>query len=34
MFTYLLKRLLATVPIALAVTALCFSLVHLAPGAR
>ena len=32
MFTYLLKRLLATVPIALAVTALCFSLVYLAPG--
>ena len=32
MFTYLLKRLLYTVPIALAVTALCFSLVYLAPG--
>ena len=32
MFTYLLKRLLTTVPIALAVTALCFSLVYLAPG--
>ena len=32
MFTYLLKRLLYTLPIALAVTALCFSLVYLAPG--
>ena len=32
MFTYLIKRLLAAVPIALAVTALCFSLVYLAPG--
>jgi peptide/nickel transport system permease protein len=30
--SYLLKRLLHTVPIALAVTVLCFSLVHLAPG--
>jgi peptide/nickel transport system permease protein len=29
---YLLKRLLHAVPIALAVTLLCFSLVHLAPG--
>jgi peptide/nickel transport system permease protein len=32
MLIYLLKRLLYTVPIALAVTALCFSLVYLAPG--
>lgn len=32
MFTYLLKRLLYAIPIALAVTALCFSLVYLAPG--
>ncbi|MEY2892333.1 MAG: hypothetical protein RJA98_2241 [Pseudomonadota bacterium] len=32
MLTYLLKRLLAALPIALAVTVLCFSLVHLAPG--
>jgi peptide/nickel transport system permease protein len=32
MFTYLLKRLLFAIPIALAVTALCFSLVYLAPG--
>jgi peptide/nickel transport system permease protein len=30
--SYLLKRLLHAVPIALAVTVLCFSLVHLAPG--
>ena len=32
MFTYLIKRLLFAIPIALAVTALCFSLVYLAPG--
>jgi len=32
MLTYFLKRLLAALPIALAVTALCFSLVYLAPG--
>lgn len=32
MLAYLLKRLLHTLPIALAVTVLCFSLVHLAPG--
>ena len=32
MFAYLLKRLLHAVPIALAVTVICFSLVHLAPG--
>lgn len=32
MLAYLLKRLLHAVPIALAVTLLCFSLVHLAPG--
>lgn len=32
MLAYLFKRLLHAVPIALAVTLLCFSLVHLAPG--
>jgi peptide/nickel transport system permease protein len=32
MLAYLLKRLLHALPIALAVTLLCFSLVHLAPG--
>jgi peptide/nickel transport system permease protein len=32
MLGYLLRRLLHAVPIALAVTVLCFSLVHLAPG--
>lgn len=32
MWSYLAKRLLHTLPIALAVTLLCFSLVHLAPG--
>lgn len=32
MWAYFLKRLLAALPIALAVTALCFSLVYLAPG--
>jgi peptide/nickel transport system permease protein len=32
MWSYLAKRLLHTLPIALAVTVLCFSLVHLAPG--
>ena len=32
MLAYLLKRLLHALPIALAVTVLCFSLVHLAPG--
>lgn len=32
MGAYFLKRLLAALPIALAVTALCFSLVYLAPG--
>ncbi len=32
MFTYILKRLLYVVPIALAVSAVCFSLVFLAPG--
>lgn len=32
MFAYFVKRLLHAVPIALAVTLLCFSLVHLAPG--
>lgn len=32
MLAYLVKRLLHAVPIALAVTLLCFSLVHLAPG--
>jgi peptide/nickel transport system permease protein len=31
-FTYILKRLLYVVPIALAVSAVCFSLVFLAPG--
>lgn len=32
MFSYLIKRLVLTVPIAVAVSALCFSLVYLAPG--
>lgn len=32
MLAYLVKRLLHALPIALAVTLLCFSLVHLAPG--
>lgn len=32
MWSYLVKRLLHALPIALAVTVLCFSLVHLAPG--
>lgn len=32
MWSYLVKRLLHALPIALAVTLLCFSLVHLAPG--
>ena len=32
MFTYILKRLLYVIPIALAVSAVCFSLVFLAPG--
>ncbi len=32
MLAYLVKRLLHAIPIALAVTLLCFSLVHLAPG--
>ncbi len=32
MLVYLLKRLLATVPIALGVTVLCFLLVTIAPG--
>lgn len=32
MFAYFFKRLLHAIPIALAVTLLCFSLVHLAPG--
>jgi peptide/nickel transport system permease protein len=32
LLAYLIKRLLFAVPIALAVTALCFSLVYLAPG--
>jgi peptide/nickel transport system permease protein len=32
MLAYFVKRLLAALPIALAVTALCFSLVYLAPG--
>ncbi|MGC3964971.1 MAG: ABC transporter permease [Rhodocyclaceae bacterium] len=32
MFAYLIKRLVLTVPIAVAVSALCFSLVYLAPG--
>jgi peptide/nickel transport system permease protein len=32
MFNYLIKRILLAIPIALAVTALCFSLVYLAPG--
>ncbi|MFM2447572.1 MAG: hypothetical protein RIS44_22 [Pseudomonadota bacterium] len=32
MWYYLVKRLLHALPIALAVTVLCFSLVHLAPG--
>ena len=32
MLTYLLKRLLATLPIALGVTVVCFLLVTLAPG--
>ena len=32
MFTYVLKRILYVIPIALAVSAVCFSLVFLAPG--
>lgn len=32
MLAYLIKRLLHAIPIALAVTAICFSLVYLAPG--
>jgi peptide/nickel transport system permease protein len=32
MLAYLIKRLLYAIPIALAVTAMCFSLVYLAPG--
>ena len=32
MFLYILKRLLYAIPIALAVSAVCFSLVYLAPG--
>ncbi len=32
MWAYLVKRLLHALPIAVAVTVLCFSLVHLAPG--
>jgi peptide/nickel transport system permease protein len=32
MFAFILKRVLYAIPIALAVAAVCFSLVHLAPG--
>ena len=32
MLHYLIKRVLSAIPIALAVTLLCFSLVYLAPG--
>ena len=32
MLVYLIRRLLYVVPIALAVSVVCFSLVHIAPG--
>lgn len=32
MLIYLLRRILYVIPIALGVSVLCFSLVHLAPG--
>ncbi|TVQ06583.1 MAG: ABC transporter permease, partial [Leptolyngbya sp. DLM2.Bin27] len=32
MFLYICRRIVYTVPIALAVAVVCFSLVHLAPG--